>query len=84
MAKNQRTNHRNMHCHYRIYDSHIFLHITAVEYWSYNLIILSFPLISCLWVTLLIIAERYKLAKQRRKNEIIYNKCQTKADFEKY
>lgn len=27
--------------------------------------------------------DRYKLAKQRRKNEIDYNKCQMKADFEK-
>lgn len=62
----------------------IFSYISnALEYWGYNLISFSFLLIICLWVTFLILVDRYKLAKQRRKSEIDYNECQTKADFEK-
>ena len=59
----------------------IFSYISnALEYWGYNLISFSFLLISCLWVALLILVDRYKLAKQRRKNEKECNQHQTKED----
>lgn len=56
---------------------------TAVEYWGYNLIILSLLLIGYLWFAFLNCIDRYKLAKQRRKNQEECNKYQIEADFAK-
>jgi hypothetical protein len=59
----------------------IFSYISqAVEYWGYNLILISLLLIGYLWFAFLILVDRYKLAKQRRINEKEGNKRQMDED----